>query len=87
MKNTLNPVYNESITFDVTQDQVENMDMIVKVIDYDRYGLLINFSWFCIGISKKYPNTIAASVFFTSFKVQYDLAICLFGAHLTSSWK
>ncbi len=38
MKNTLNPIYNESIIFDVPQDQIENVDMVVKVIDYDRYG-------------------------------------------------
>jgi Ca2+-dependent lipid-binding protein len=36
MKNTLNPTYNESMIFDVLQDQIEHVDMIVKVIDYDR---------------------------------------------------
>ena len=36
MRNTLNPVYNESMIFEVPQDQIEHIDMIVKVIDYDR---------------------------------------------------
>ena len=41
MKNTLNPVYNESMIFDIQQDQIENVDMVVKVIDYDRYIIVV----------------------------------------------
>ncbi len=36
MKNTLHPVYNESMLFDVPQEQIDHVDMVVKVIDYDR---------------------------------------------------
>lgn len=36
MKNTLHPVFNESMLFDIPQDQIDNVDMVVKVIDYDR---------------------------------------------------
>lgn len=36
-KNTLNPVYNEAIVFDVPQENVEEVGLIVKVIDYDRW--------------------------------------------------
>lgn len=35
-KNTLYPVYNESLVFDVPADNVEEVSLIVKVIDYDR---------------------------------------------------
>ncbi|KAK0169200.1 hypothetical protein PV328_012348, partial [Microctonus aethiopoides] len=34
-KNTLFPVYNESLVFDVPADNVEDVSLIVKVIDYD----------------------------------------------------
>jgi synaptotagmin-10 len=36
--NTLNPVYNESIEFDLSQDELEHTDLLFKVIDYDRVG-------------------------------------------------
>lgn len=35
-KNNLNPVYNESMLFDLLQEHVDEVDMIIKVIDYDR---------------------------------------------------
>nr|CAD7426211.1 unnamed protein product [Timema monikensis] len=37
-KATLNPVYNEALVFDVPADNVEEVSLIVKVIDYDRIG-------------------------------------------------
>lgn len=36
-KSTLHPVYNEALVFDVPADNVEDVSLIVKVIDYDRY--------------------------------------------------
>lgn len=48
MKNTLHPVFNESMLFDIPQDQIESVDMVVKVIDYDRVGS--NELIGCIGI-------------------------------------
>ena len=35
-KNTLFPVYNEAIVFDVPQENVEEVSIVIKVIDYDR---------------------------------------------------
>lgn len=35
-KNTLYPVYNEALVFDVPADNIEDVSLIVKVIDYDR---------------------------------------------------
>ena len=35
-KSTLNPVYNEAIMFDVPQENIDEVSLIVKVIDYDR---------------------------------------------------
>ncbi|CAF0755028.1 unnamed protein product [Brachionus calyciflorus] len=48
MKNTLHPVYNESMLFDIPQDLVDQMDMLVQVIDYDRVGS--NELIGCVGI-------------------------------------
>lgn len=35
-KSTLNPVYNEAMVFDVPQENVEDIYLAIKVIDYDR---------------------------------------------------
>jgi Ca2+-dependent lipid-binding protein len=35
-KSTLNPVYNEALVFDVPQENVDDVYLVVKVIDYDR---------------------------------------------------
>ncbi|XP_012054294.1 PREDICTED: synaptotagmin-6-like [Atta cephalotes] len=37
-KNTLYPIYNEALVFDVPSDNIEDVSLIVKVIDYDRIG-------------------------------------------------
>lgn len=36
-KSTLNPVYNEAMVFDVPRESVDDIYMVIKVIDYDRY--------------------------------------------------
>ena len=48
LSNTLNPIYNESLEFDLTNDELEHADLIFKVIDYDRVGS--NELIGCIGI-------------------------------------
>lgn len=45
---TLNPVYNESLEFDLSHEDLANADFIFKVIDYDRVGS--NELIGCIGI-------------------------------------
>lgn len=35
-RSTLKPVYNEAIVFDVPQENVEDIYLIIKVVDYDR---------------------------------------------------
>lgn len=35
-KKTLCPVYNEALVFDVPADNVEEVSLVVKVLDYDR---------------------------------------------------
>ncbi|XP_076665202.1 synaptotagmin-6 [Andrena cerasifolii] len=37
-KNTLFPVYNEVLVFDVPASNIEDVSLIIKVIDYDRIG-------------------------------------------------
>ena len=35
-KSTLNPVYNESFVFDIPNENINDVTLILKVIDYDR---------------------------------------------------
>jgi Ca2+-dependent lipid-binding protein len=35
-RNTLNPVYNEAMVFDVPQENVDDVELVIKIIDYDR---------------------------------------------------
>ncbi|XP_063405091.1 synaptotagmin-9-like [Mytilus trossulus] len=37
-KCTLSPVYNEAMVFDVPRENVDDIHMVIKVIDYDRIG-------------------------------------------------
>ena len=36
-KNTLNPVYNEAIIFDIPPENVEQVSLSIMVMDYDRW--------------------------------------------------
>ena len=38
-KNCLKPVYNEAIVFDVPHENIEEVSLIIKVVDYDRCAL------------------------------------------------
>ncbi|CAF1039599.1 unnamed protein product [Adineta ricciae] len=48
LSNTLNPIYNESLEFDLRNEELDYADLIFKVIDYDRVGL--NELIGCMGI-------------------------------------
>nr|XP_045620929.1 synaptotagmin-10-like isoform X1 [Procambarus clarkii]XP_045620930.1 synaptotagmin-10-like isoform X2 [Procambarus clarkii] len=37
-KSTLNPIYNEALVFDIPNDSIEDVTLLVKVVDYDRVG-------------------------------------------------
>ncbi|KAB5575236.1 hypothetical protein PHYPO_G00218500 [Pangasianodon hypophthalmus] len=37
-KKTLNPYYNESFSFEVSSEQIQNVQIIVTVLDYDKIG-------------------------------------------------
>ncbi|XP_072320660.1 synaptotagmin-9 [Eucyclogobius newberryi] len=37
-RNTLNPVYNEAIVFDVPPENIEQISLLIAVMDYDRVG-------------------------------------------------
>ncbi|XP_063870178.1 synaptotagmin-10-like [Scylla paramamosain] len=37
-KSTLNPVYNEALVFDIPNENIEDVTLLVKVVDYDRLG-------------------------------------------------
>ncbi|GFU68033.1 synaptotagmin-9 [Trichonephila clavipes] len=50
-KSTLNPVYNEALVFDVPAENIEDVTLVVKVIDYDRVGANEVMGCFAIGSS------------------------------------
>jgi len=54
MKNTLHPIYNESMLFDISVELIEQVDMIIKVIDYDRVGQ--NELIGCVGIGPSFSG-------------------------------
>ncbi|XP_073687714.1 synaptotagmin-9-like [Garra rufa] len=37
-RNTLNPVYNEAIVFDVPPENIDQISLLIAVMDYDRVG-------------------------------------------------
>ncbi|XP_049318763.1 synaptotagmin-2 isoform X2 [Astyanax mexicanus] len=37
-KNTLNPYYNESFSFEIPQDQMQKIQAVITVLDYDKIG-------------------------------------------------
>lgn len=39
-RNTLNPVYNEAIVFDVPPENIEQISLMIAVMDYDRLGTI-----------------------------------------------
>ncbi|KAK3580665.1 hypothetical protein CHS0354_017941 [Potamilus streckersoni] len=53
-KNTLNPVYNEAMVFDVPVENVEDVYLLLKIIDYDRIGS--NEIMGCCALGPKYPG-------------------------------
>lgn len=38
-RNTLNPVYNEAIVFDVPPENIDQISLLIAVMDYDRLVL------------------------------------------------
>lgn len=41
-RNTLNPVYNEAIVFDVPPENIEQISLLIAVMDYDRLATIFN---------------------------------------------
>jgi hypothetical protein len=54
LPNTLNPTYNESLEFDISDETLEDADLIFKVIDYDRVGS--NELIGCVGIGAHFDG-------------------------------
>lgn len=40
-RNTLNPIYNEAIVFDVPPENIEQISLLIAVMDYDRLDLFM----------------------------------------------
>lgn len=61
-KNTLFPVYNEALVFDVPADNIEDVSLIVKVIDYDRLVKFISISYFTLKRYTHFPLTLYGQI-------------------------
>lgn len=35
-RSTLNPIFNESLVFDIPNENIQEVTMLIKVMDYDR---------------------------------------------------
>lgn len=58
-RNTLNPVYNEAIVFDVPPENIEQISLLIAVMDYDRLGSLTK-----LFLSLQLFNLLYVTVFF-----------------------
>ncbi|UJR22751.1 hypothetical protein I4U23_025783 [Adineta vaga] len=54
LSNTLNPIYNESLEFDLRNEELQHANLVFKVIDYDRVGL--NELIGCMGIGVNFDG-------------------------------
>lgn len=59
-RNTLNPVYNEAIVFDVPPENIEQISLLIAVMDYDRWEGFLYTSY-------KYINIIYYYILHESF--------------------
>jgi Ca2+-dependent lipid-binding protein len=71
-KNTLNPVYNEALVFDVPQENVEDIALMIKVIDYDRYVKNIRMN-LKLNISNVSKDWLIAGLSITCFSHRYTV--------------
>lgn len=55
-RNTLNPIYNEAIVFDVPPENIEQISLLIAVMDYDRLDFFMKKE--TIQKKKKIRNTI-----------------------------
>uniref|UniRef100_A0A8C4NAV9 Synaptotagmin IXb n=1 Tax=Eptatretus burgeri TaxID=7764 RepID=A0A8C4NAV9_EPTBU len=52
-RNTLNPIYNEEIVFDIPPDNMDQVNLLISVVDYDRVGHNEVIGVCCVGSDSK----------------------------------
>lgn len=68
-RNTLNPIYNEAIVFDVPPENIEQISLLIAVMDYDRLDLFMKKQ------TKNVTHYIASAlVFFKKMYLQHESA-------------
>lgn len=76
-RNTLNPVYNEAIVFDVPPENIDQISLLIAVMDYDR--LVLELFFFSCSI---FTHALASmSCRFCTFRVGHNevIGVCRVG--------
>jgi len=69
-RNTLNPVYNEAIVFDVPPENIDQISLLVAVMDYDRWEY---HKYFFVNVNVSFLSSI---ITWTWLLCCYYLFIC-----------
>lgn len=77
-RNTLNPVYNEAIVFDVPPENIDQISLLIAVMDYDRLVLELFFFFF---LQHFYSCTGFHELSFLYFRVGHNevIGVCRVG--------
>lgn len=70
-RNTLNPIYNEAIVFDVPPENIEQISLLIAVMDYDRLDLFMKKQ---TKKQKKSSTVICISLLFRNTCLQHEPA-------------
>ncbi|XP_033851360.1 synaptotagmin-2-like isoform X1 [Acipenser ruthenus] len=60
-KNTLNPYYNESFSFEIPLEQIQKIQVVVTVLDYDKIGKNDAIGKILIGINSRHFSDMLAN--------------------------
>jgi len=76
-RNTLNPVYNEAIVFDVPPENIDQISLLIAVMDYDRFVRLVSL---CDTFTDTTQNTQGCN-YFLSRRVGHNevIGVCRVG--------
>lgn len=69
-RNTLNPIYNEAIVFDVPPENIEQISLLIAVMDYDRLDLFMKKTY----EQKKSYIVLCISLNFQKTDLQHESA-------------
>ena len=82
-RNTLNPVYNEAIVFDVPPENIDQISLLIAVMDYDRLVSCISFIYSSLTEATLWSFHVLFSM---SFRVGHNevIGVCRVGSEAES---